>query len=236
MAESAEFVKLVQGWHMSCDKCGLPADVRVKGLAAMHKFLTRNINFWSVPFQYPGRYIRGMTWQTFEAILQNISVHIQLYAYAKDKTYNSRSVSTLANESFFADLVRLDKEGKGYPKACNISKVMGRVAMINYFKHKSDKNYELTATLKPKYPPHLAEDDKERLEREDEEMFEGIYRDHFFDFKDTHKSRRCRREDITSELQALRCVSGVRAYFKINESRILDEVRAGNKPKGFTLK
>ena len=117
----------------------------------MHKFLTKNINFWSVPFQEAGRYIRGMTWQTFEALLQNISVCIQLYSAAKDRTYNARSISTLANESFFSDLVQLDKEGKGYPKASNISKVMGRVVMLNYFKHKRNKNYYLTANLKPKY-------------------------------------------------------------------------------------
>ena len=176
-----------------------------------------------------------MTWQTFEAILQNISVRIQLYTYAIDKCYNARAISTLANESFFSHLVCLDKEGKGYPKACNVCKVMGRVVMINYFKHKRNKNYELTAMLKPKYPPHLVDEDKERLAMETPETFEGIYKNHFFNFKDTHKSNRCQREDITTGLQALRGVSGVCVFFKVNESRILDEVWAGNKPKGFNL-
>ena len=104
-----------------------------------------------------------MTWQTFEAILQSIATRIQLYDYASGGVYNARSVSTLANESFFADLVRLTKR-KGYPKACNVGQVMGRVVMLNYFKHKRDKAYVLTPTLKPKYPPHLAETDAERLE------------------------------------------------------------------------
>ena len=54
MSESVEFMKLVKGWHMSCNERGLPADVRVKGLAEMHKFLTKNLNLWSVPFQYSG--------------------------------------------------------------------------------------------------------------------------------------------------------------------------------------
>ena len=71
--DSVEFLKLVQGWHMACDERGLSADVRVHALYCMHKFLTNNINFWSVPFQFPGRYIRGMTWQTFEALLHTIS-------------------------------------------------------------------------------------------------------------------------------------------------------------------
>ena len=233
--DSVEFLKLVKGWHMACDERGIPADVRVRALANMHKFLTNDINFWSVPFQHPGRYIRGMTWQTFEAILQCISTRIELYGYAQDGTYNTRSVSTLANESFFADLVRLDKEGKGYPKASNIGQVMGRVVMLNHFKHKRDKVYFLAPTLKPKYPPHLADEDTERISNENLDNFNGIYRDHYFDLKDTHKSQRCRREDITTGLQALRGVNGVRAYFKVNESRILPEIRAGNKPKGFTL-
>ena len=110
---------------------------------------------------------------------------------------------------------------------------MGRVVMLNYFKHKRNKNYSLTAMLKPKYLPYLAEEDTERIQNENAKMFEGLYRDHFFDCKDTHKSQRCRRDDISMGLQALRCVSGVQVFFKINESKILDEVRAGNKPKGF---
>ena len=232
--DSVEFLKLVKGWHMACDERGIPADVRVRGHCDIYKFLTKDLNFWSVPFQHPGRYIRGMTWQTFEALLQTVTTRIQLYEYATGCTYNARSVSTLANESFFADLVRLDKEGKGYPKASNIGKVMGRVVMLNHFKHKRNKNYTLAPTLKPKYPPHMAEADNRRLEFESEEQFEGVYRDHFFDFKDDRKSQHCRRWDITTGLQALRGVSGVRAYFKVNESKILPEVRAGNKPKGFS--
>ena len=72
--------------------------------------------------------------------------------------------------------------------------------------------------LKPKYPPHLADEDRERLVMETSESFDGIYRNHFFHFKDTHKSNRCRREDITTGLQALRGVSGVHVFFKVNES------------------
>ena len=51
--ESAEFVRLVKGWHMACDEQGLCADVRVHGLYEMHKFLTDDMNFWSVLFQQP---------------------------------------------------------------------------------------------------------------------------------------------------------------------------------------
>ena len=93
------------------------------------------------------------------------------------------------------------------------------------------------ANLKPKYKPHLADEDMECFENENEDCFNGVYRDHYFDYKDTHKLQRGRREDITTGLQALRGVSGggVRVFFKVNESKILDKVHAGNKPKGFTL-
>ena len=125
----------------------------------MHEFLTKAVNFDSVLFQFPGRYIHGMTWQTYEAILQMISTRIQLYTYSQDNTYNARAVSMLANKSFFADLVRCDKESHGYPKGSNVLHVFGCVVLINYFKHKRDKNYVLSATIKGKYDIKLAEDD-----------------------------------------------------------------------------
>ena len=123
----------------------------------MQKFLVRGINFYSIPSQYPDKYIRGMTWQTFEALLQSISTQIQLYYLSRNLTYNARAVSTLSNESFFSDLVRYDKESHGYPKGVNVCKVFGRVVLINFFKHKCNKNYFLSATVKGKYEIKLAE-------------------------------------------------------------------------------
>ena len=70
---TANFVKLIRNWHEACNKCGLPADTRVAYLHNMHNFLTCGINFNAIPFQYLGQYIKGLTWQTFEALLQNIS-------------------------------------------------------------------------------------------------------------------------------------------------------------------
>ena len=163
----------------------------------MHKFLTDEINFNCVPFQYPGRYIKGITWQTFEALLQNISTCIQLYRYTNCGTYNAHAVSTLANESFFADLVRYDKESHGYPKGTNVSRVFGRVVLINHFKHKRDKNYYLSATIKSKYEIKLAENDEKRYDEENVDQFTGMYRNHLFDYPNHLKSHRVRRDDIT---------------------------------------
>ena len=81
--ETANFIKLVRNWHDTCNRRGLSADTRVKYLYEMHKFLTDGINFDCIPFPFTGHYIKGLTWQTYEGILQMISTRIQLYHVAQ---------------------------------------------------------------------------------------------------------------------------------------------------------
>ena len=233
--ETAKFIKLVRNWHDACNRRGLTADTRVRYLNELHVFLTHGINFNCVPFQFPDRYIRGMTWQTFEALLQNISTRIQLYYLSNNLMYNARAVSTLSNESFFSDLVRFDKESHGYPKGVNVCKVFGRVVLINYFKHKRDRNYFLSATVKGKYEVKLAESNIRRYRRETAFNHQGLYRDHFFDFPNELQSHRVRRDDITTGLASLRTNPGVRVFFHTNEQTILPEIHGGREVKGFTL-
>ena len=202
----------------------------------MYSFLVEGINFNSVPFQFPDRYIRGMTWQTFEALLQSISTRIQLYYMSRNFTYNARAVSTLSNESFFSDLVRYDKESHGYPKRVNVCKVFGHVVLINFFKHKRNKNYFLSATVKGKYEIKLAENNFRRYIRESSYHYSGMYRDHFFDFPNELNSQRVRRDDITTGLASLHTNPGVRVFLKTNEGLILPEIRGGREVKGFSLK
>ena len=178
-AQTADFIRLVCNWHDACNCRGITADDCVKALTEMHEFLMKGINFDSVPFQYPGRYIKGLTWQTYEAILQMISTRIQLFTFAMQYTYNARAVSTLSSESFFSDLVCYDKESHGYPKGMNVSRVFGRVVLINHFKHKRDKNYSLAATIKSIYEIKLAEDSKSHFVLETAYHYKGLYRDHF---------------------------------------------------------
>ena len=77
--DTAKFIRLIRNWHDTCNRRGLSADKRVLYLNDMHEFLTQGINFNSVPFQFSEQYVKGMTWQTYEALLQNISTRIQLY-------------------------------------------------------------------------------------------------------------------------------------------------------------
>ena len=188
--ETANFIQLVRNWHDACNRRGLSADTRVKALTKMHEFLTRGVNFDCIPFQFPGRYIKGLTWQTYKAILQMISMRIQLYAFASEGTYNARSVSTLSNKSFFSDLVQYDKESHGYPKGTNVGRVFGRVVLINHFKHKRDKNYFLAVTIKSKYEIKLADVNFRRYIRESCYHYDGMFHDHFFDFLNVLKSQR----------------------------------------------
>ena len=229
--QTADFILLVRKWFAACDKRGLCADLRVTWLHEMYTFLTKDISFNVFPFPLTGRYWRGMPLQTYEALLQNICTRIQLYKFAHNRTYNCRAVSTLANESFFSDMGRLDKESRSYPKACNVPKIFGRVVTLNYYKHLPEKNWFLTTTHKGTYPAHLAEHNEK--EYDDGGDGDNFYKNHFFDFPDDHTSQRCRRADISRGTQPLRFAGGVRKFFRGDESRILPESRAGMQPKGL---
>ena len=199
----------------------------------MHRFLTAGINFDQFPGKCSERYIRGMPAQTFEAILQCISTRIFLYNFSLEKNYNTRSVSTLANESFFSDLTRMDRNGRNYPKACNIENIMGRVVTLNYFKHKPEKHFHLTTTTHGTYPVHHLESDAQDLVRHKSQNLECAFKNNFFDYEDTHKSHLVRKTDISKGNAPQRCDSGVRQYFKINEAKILPEFRHGLLPKQY---
>ena len=222
-SETTNFISIVQHWYAACDSRGIRADVCVHLLYKMYSFLMEKTSFNSFPFKYTGRYWRGMPIQTYEALLQGICTHIQLYSIAHNQTYNSRAISTLVNESFFSDMVRMDKESRSYPKACNIPKIFGRIVTLNYYKHLPEKNWFLTATHKGTYPEHLAECHTEDMENQD-----GFYVNHFFDYPDEQDSQRCRHYDISRGTQPLRFV---RKFYRGDESRILPEDRAGMEPQ-----
>ena len=107
--ETVDFVQLVRHWHSACNMRGISVDERIWKLYDMHEFLAQDVNLDHFPLKYT-RYICGMPVQTYKAILQNISMRLQLYKFAFDGCYNVHAVSTLSNESFFSDLTCLDKE------------------------------------------------------------------------------------------------------------------------------
>ena len=155
---------------------------------------------------------------------------------SRNFTHNASTVSTLSNESFFSDLVCYDKDSHGYPKGVNVCKVFGCVVLINFFKHKRNKNYFLSATVKGKNEIKLAENNFRRYIRESSYHYSGMYRDHFFDFPNELNLQHVRRDDITTGLASLHTNPGVRVFFKTNEGLILPEIRGGREVKGFSLK
>lgn len=232
--EEAEFSALVDWWFRSANERGICADERVVAMYRIHKYLMDRCNLDKFPPAGGGyQYICGIPSTTFDALLQSCSTRIQLYNLAVDKKYNVRSCTTLPCESAFSDIVRFDHQDPMYPKACNIGKLIHKLALLNYFKHDPTKIFDLCTSNCSAYPVYLSMEDRERLNEEDESNFDGTFRDHFFDLMDEHMSNRNRRSDISTGIQPQRSAAGVRQHFRSDESRILPETRAGLPVRGL---
>ena len=137
--DTAGFVQLVQNWNRACNERGMVADERVEHVYNIYSFLTHGIDFDEFPSVSTQRYIRGLPIQTFKAILHNVCTRIHLYGLAEGSTYNTHAVSTLVSESCNSDIHRLDKEGSEYLKACNMNKLIGKLSLVNDYKHRRSK-------------------------------------------------------------------------------------------------
>ena len=62
-------------------------------------------------------------------------------------------------------------------------------------------------------------------------MQNGIYKNHFFNYEDTHPKYRTLRDDISTGLAPLRCVCGPRTWHKTDESTIDLVKRQGLGPR-----
>ena len=104
-------------------------------------------------------HIAGIPVKTYEAILHCISTRFTLFNLSSSKTYNSRSISTLAVESFFSDLSKFEFGGLGAPKAVDIPKLISHVVYLNTTKHDPKRGFEFTTSTRDSYckvyPYHL---------------------------------------------------------------------------------
>ena len=92
---------------------------------------------------------------------------------------------------------------------------MGHVVALNYFKHKPDKNFSLTTTMKGTYPVYLLEEQNDTFDNETESCHSTFYPNSKFDYPDLHKSkRRTRKYDISYTVNPQRCVPGVCKHYK----------------------
>ena len=81
---------------------------------------------------------------------------------------------------------------------------------------------------------HISLENRIILDSVDDES--TTFKNHFFDFPNLRKSHHVCKRDITTGIQSLRCINSIRTkFYKTDDSQILPEVRAGNKPKGFVL-
>ena len=74
----------------------------------------------------------------------------------------------------------MTKRVKDIQKDLMFHMFFGHVVLINYFKHKRDENYVLSAIIKGKYDIKLAEDDFLRYVTEYASNHEGLFKNHFF--------------------------------------------------------
>ena len=107
----------------------------------------------------PKNYIGGIPIKTFEALLHCISMRFSLFCMSSTHSYNTRSISTLAVESFFSDLARYEFSGLGAPKAVDIPKLISHIVHLNTTKHDSKRGFEYTTSTRDNYPVYLLESD-----------------------------------------------------------------------------
>ena len=129
--QEAKFVSTVRNWFEACDERGIATFERLRNMQKMYDMLLDTLNFSDFP---PTQYIHGMPIQTFECILQGISTRMALYA-TSELPINQRSISTLAVESFFSELTRMEFTGLGCPKSVDIPRLITHVTELNNIRH-----------------------------------------------------------------------------------------------------
>ena len=92
------------------------------------------------------------------------------------------------------------------------------------------RNRHLRPTTEGVYPVQLTDKDYVDFHRQNF-MQNGIYKNHFFDYEDTHAKHRTCRDDISTGLAPLRCVCGPRTWHKTDESTTDPAKRQGLGPR-----
>ena len=103
-----------------------------------------------------GRYVQGMPIQTYESIMQGISMRMQIFALSPTPV-NQRSISTLSIESFFSELTNMEFSGLGCPKAVDIPRLISHVTELNNIRHELDRGFSFHTTNRAAYPYHTLE-------------------------------------------------------------------------------
>ena len=133
----AKVITHVRNWFNACNQRGLSVEKRIEYLIDIHNYF---LDFYE-PKSYPMSctHIRGLPATTYQAIMQNVSMHIILYHLSRTKTYNQHAFSTLSVKSFFSDLSAMATANSGIPLTANISQYLVKVTQLNSIKHDPSK-------------------------------------------------------------------------------------------------
>ena len=136
-ANEAKLFTHVHNWFNTCNQRGLSVETRIEYLIDIHNYF---LDFYE-PRTYPMSctHIRGLPTTTYQAIMQNVSMHIILYHLSSTKTYNHHAFSTLSVESFFSDLSAMATSNSGIPLIANIPRYLAKVTQLNSIKHDPSK-------------------------------------------------------------------------------------------------
>ena len=99
----------------------------------------------------PINYIKGMPVPTYEAFMQGITTHLQIFSLT-DMPINQRALSTVRIESFFSDLTHMEFSGLGCPKAVDISWLITHVTKLNSIKHDLQSGFSFNTLNQGAYP------------------------------------------------------------------------------------
>ena len=121
----------------------------MKHLDKFADFLAELIEWEEMP--PPINYIKGMPVPTYEALMQGITTHLQIFCLT-NMPINQRAVSTVGIESFFSDLTHMEFSGLGCPKAVDIPRLITHVTELNSIKHDLQRGFSFNTTNRGAYP------------------------------------------------------------------------------------
>ena len=203
----------IRNWFRACDERGLDMKIRIWHLNNAYEYLLEKLQLDDYP---PATtHIAGIPVKMYEAILHCISTRFMLFNLSSTKSYNSRSISTLAVESFFSDLSRFEFGGLGAP---NIS----HIVYINTTKHDPKRGFEFTTSTRDNYPIYL-------MEYPEDNSDSNEFKNHPFDKYRHIKKKRPKSNwfTLSKPKQVAKGGHGIRQYFKIDETRLTAEKHLG---------
>ena len=235
--EEAKFCRLIRNWYLAEDEPELSSSDRLRMRIEFRDYLLSKSDLSQFPPH--GRDVGGMPRGMYEGFLQSIDTHIQLHAVVKGGACNTRSVSSLANETFFGEMA--EHKQNLAPKATKCGRLMSIASKILHYRHNTqNRSFAMRLSRNTVYESHKC--DGVSLKNEDpsskirntnvmqtfqvnkDKITNDIYiLDHFFDTPERRrvKQRRAKDSDIGGLHGVMTGERGVREHHRAVKSKIL---------------